>query len=341
MEHVASRHREKFRREILNCFNRRITSALFVGIFLIPMFSILEFATVRPHFVLFLVYRIVCSGLLVVLFYLHKTGTGRQGPFTMAIMANFIVGLMISSMAVHLGGFDSYYYVGIVLLLVANAAILPLDVRQSVIVGVMLFSIYCLPVISFSHPDSEKLLVFFNNSFFFLAFFLVTVVKCREDVKARKREFNLRMEIEALGDRLLYYASNLEDEIDKRMHALEESELRYKQLYENIPDIVVLIEKNGKVIMATPLFYNLLEISDGRELFFREVVHDDDKALVEQRLFARLLRQQEVRGVEFKIVGEMGKVFHVECNAKCVRRQYLLVGFQLSIRDIARRRTGN
>ena len=340
MEHVASRHREKFRREILGSFNRRVSTALVVLIILVPMFGLLEFATLRPNFILFLAYRIVCSGILVVLYYLNKTETGRQGPFMIAIMADFVVGLMISSMVVHLGGYDSHYYAGIVLLLVANAAILPLNARQSAIIGIMLYLVYCLQVISFSHPDSENLPVFFHNSLFFLAFFLLAVFKCDQDISARKREFDLRMEIEALDERLLYYSSNLEDEIDKRVHALEESELRYKHLYENIPDIVVLTDKDGKILMATHLFYNLLELSGGRELFFREVVHDDDKASLEQRLFPRLLKEQDVRGFDFRMVGETGKVFRVECNARCVKRQYLLVGYQLVMRDVSKRRLG-
>ena len=340
MEQVASRHREKFRREILRRFNRRMSTGLVVLVILVPALGFLEFATLRQHFVLFLAYRIVCSGILVVLYYLNKTETGRQGPFMIAIMADFVVGLMISSMVVHLGGYGSHYYAGIALLLAANAAILPLDTRQSAIIGVMLYLVYCLPVISFSHPDSENLPVFLHNSLFLLAFFILAIFKCDRDIKDWKREFNLRMEIDALNERLLYYASNLEDEIDKRVHALEESELRYKQIYENIPDIVVLIDKDGKVLMATHLFYNLFGISGGRDLFFRDVVHDDDKARLEQRLFPRLLKEQDVRRFDFRMVGETGKTIHVECNARCVKRQYLLVGYQLVMRDVSKKRSG-
>jgi response regulator RpfG family c-di-GMP phosphodiesterase len=67
------------------------------------------------------------------------------------------------------------------------------------------------------------------------------------------------------------------------------------------------------------------------------LVKGGDTPLVE-RMFDRLPTEQTVNDFQFRIVNRIGKVFDVECNAKCIYKDTELIGFQMVIRDITVRK---
>ncbi|HQP31528.1 MAG TPA: hypothetical protein PLB81_09380, partial [Deltaproteobacteria bacterium] len=241
---------QKYEEETRDLLYQRVYAILWVGIILIPLFTFLDYVVVREFTKLFFIYRISCALAFLVLLFFYYQDVGRRHPYVIAVMAYVIAGFTISAMVVNLGGYSSFYYAGLLMVLVTFASILPLDVTQSAITGFLLLLIYCVPIFVFSTPTDEGLKVFFNNMFFFITFIAISAVKCYEDTKARQREFNLRMELDSLSERLSYYAHNLEDEVEKRAKALEESELRYRELYENIIDMVILVDRNNHILMA-------------------------------------------------------------------------------------------
>ncbi len=123
---------------------------------------------------------------------------------------------------------------------------------------------------------------------------------------------------------------------------LEESELRYRQLYENIIDLVVLIDKKDRIIMANPRFYSTIGTSDDtirpREKNFKTWVFPDDCQLVQSGLLDRLHEGNEIKDFHFRLQNKVNHIFHVECNAKCIQKDNELVGYQMVIRDITERK---
>ena len=121
---------------------------------------------------------------------------------------------------------------------------------------------------------------------------------------------------------------------------LEVSELRYRELYENIVDIVILVGVDDKILMANPRFYSTIGIpyTTGKEFTFKKWVHADDVLQVGKQMLPRLLDGSEVKDFEFRIVNRHGMVFDVECNAKRIKKGDDLVGFQMVIRDITERK---
>ncbi|HHO75856.1 MAG TPA: PAS domain S-box protein [Deltaproteobacteria bacterium] len=242
-------------------------------------------------------------------------------------------------LCVHMGGYDSFYYVGVLMVLVTFTAILPLTALQAGISGILLYAIYAVPIVLFSEPTTQSLKFFFSNSFFFVFFIAITVLQCYEETRVRERECRLKVEMDSLAGRLSYYAHNLEAEVERRMKDLEESEVRYRELYENIIDIVLLIDRNAKILMANPRFYEAIGIplSQKIEFSFMNLVSDPDITLIE-RMISRLAIEQSVKDFQFRIKNRTGKVFDVECNAKCIYKDGDLVGFQMVIRDITVRK---
>jgi len=319
--------------------HRRTFLILWIGIIIIPLLSILDYVVTRQYFTLFLFYRMTCSITFVFLLLLLHLQSGKSHAFHIAMSAYIIASSFFSLICVQMGVFQPFYYVGIIMLLVAFTAILPLNVSQAVISGVIIFSIYLIPVIIVLNPSGDELKIFFNNGFFFVFFIFITTLQCYEETKGRIREFRLKTEMDVLAERLSYYAHNLKVEVDKRVKDLEESEIKYRELYENIVDIVMLVDRNSKILMANPRFYEIIGIPNGNKInfSFMNLVKTSDTALVEHMLI-RLPVEQSVKDFQFRIANRQDRIFDVECNAKCIYKKNDLIGFQMVIRDITVRK---
>jgi PAS domain S-box-containing protein len=148
------------------------------------------------------------------------------------------------------------------------------------------------------------------------------------------------MELDALSERLSFYAHNLEDEVERRAKALEESELRYRELYENIIDMVILVDAGNNIQMANPRFYLCTGMPAGSSnVSFMSVVHPDDLELVEEQMMANLLEEYDIMDFQFRIINRReGIPLDVECNAQVIRKEGRLIGYQMVIRDITVRK---
>ena len=338
MSEIKKPWHKRFLEETRELYYQRVLAILLIGIVLIPLFSILDYVVVREHFKLFLVFRVGCAAILSIFLAVYFSRWGKKLAYPISIMAYLISGMTITLMCVMMGGYDSFYYVGVVMVLVAVLAILPLNALQAGILGIVLYFIYAVPILIFSVSTPHNLNVFFSNSFFFAFFIVIAVLQCFEDNRMRTREVRLKGEMDDLADRLSYYAHNLESEVEKRMRQLEESELRYRELYENIIDIVLVVDRDAKILMANPRLYEIIGTRDDKDRNnFLGMVHPSDVSLVE-RMIIRLPVEQTVKDLQFRVVNRRGRIYEVECNAKCIMKDYQIVGFQLVIRDITVRK---
>lgn len=335
---IVEEYERRYIEETRELLYQRVLAVFLVGIILIPFFSVLDYVVVREYFTLFFFYRITCSGALFALLLVYYSRYGKDYAFALVTVAYVIAAFTISMMCVKMGGYSSFYYVGLIMVLV-TIVILPLNVPQALLSGLMLYLIYALPIITLNDSTPESVKIFFSNSFFFIFFIVITALQAYEETKVRKRECKLKSEMDSLAERLSYYAHNLEAEVEKRLIELKESELRYRELYENIIDIVILVDRHTKVLMANPRFYDTIGIPSGQKLdfSFMNFVKGSDSSLVE-RMIDRLPTEQTVKDFQFRIVNRLGKVFEVECNAKCIYKDGDLVGFQMVIRDITVRK---
>ena len=133
---------------------------------------------------------------------------------------------------------------------------------------------------------------------------------------------------------------NLEHEVEKRARSLEESEIRYRELYENIIDMVILVDRNNHIQMANPRFNEYIGISDAESLdvTFISIVHPDDAPRVDAQMMAKLLEGSDVKDFQFRILKRKNITLDVECNAHVIKKDGKLIGFQMVIRDITARK---
>ncbi|WP_300457561.1 HD domain-containing phosphohydrolase [Desulfobacula sp.] len=322
-----------FKNELFHFFNKRLSLLFWVGIILFPSFLVLDYFVINEFYHSFLIYRGVVSAALLCLFILHKHTCGRRYPFLFALAGYMCCGTAISLMVVQTGGYDSFYYVGMICVVVAFASILPLNFYQSIGSGILMYLMYLVPVLLFNEPEKKSLLLFFNNNFFFLFFFIVSVIKSREDYKSRKKEFLLRKDLD-------YYAGHLEQEVKLGIQKYADSELRYKALYENIMDSLVLIDTNGIIMMANPRFYKLIKAKSSKEKqpSLLEFIHPEDVNAVSNLMLERLFQHIEIRDFQFRIINSKNETLHVECSARAMQKARNGMGYQLVLRDISSRK---
>ncbi len=122
---------------------------------------------------------------------------------------------------------------------------------------------------------------------------------------------------------------------------LEYSETRYRGLYENIVDLVILINSKGVISMTNPLFYSMfgLHPTDSRAAInFKNFVHPEDMAMIEEELLLKLHTVDVIKDLQFRMIGVNKEVFDVECNAKCIRNNTSSNSIQMIVRDITDRK---
>ena len=322
-----------FEKELKDFFHKRLYLLFWVGFILFPLFLFLDYFVAKEYFKFFFVYRILVSLSLLALLFVHSKPAGKNHLFLISLIGLICCGIAISMMVVQTGGYDSFYYVGMICILVAFTSILPLNLYQSIVSGVLMYMIYVIPVLLFSQADPNGRLIFFNNNFFFLFFFIVSVVKSNEDFKSRQIEFKLRKDLD-------YYSVNLEQEVKHRIKRHEESELRYKELYENILDSLVVMDSRGKVLIANPNFYKLIgeTRAEGKNPSFMEFVHPNDLGDVQDLMLEKLFNHTEIRDFQFRLLNNENKAFYMECNAKGLQKAGEIIGYQLVLRDISFRK---
>ncbi|MBU1168514.1 MAG: PAS domain S-box protein [Proteobacteria bacterium] len=324
---------KRFEEETKALMHQRVLVVILLGITLIPFFSLLDLVAVPERFLPFLVYRLICALLYGVMIVFHQARYCKDHPFILAVITYLPASCLISLMVVEMGGYGSFYYPGLILVLIACSMIIPLNTQQSIGLATLVYLIYVVPVVLFTHPYGNDLNVFYTNNFFFISFMLITVVQCWNDTRLRIHTFDLRLKLE-------YYAHNLEEEVDKRAKKLEESELRYRELYEHIVDMVILVNKNGRVIMANPRFYSLVGFAESQAggMSLIDYVHPMDYDKVRESLLEKLPGIESIKDFQFRLVNVMGEVFNVECNATQITKQGRHVGFQMVVRDITERK---
>ncbi len=323
--------------ELEELFYQRTRICLWLGAVFFTFFALLDYVHARPQFTLFLAYRLsyvlVLIGLLQLLRSPELKGFSREIIFGAILLGTLIIALM----TVKLGGFGSGYYVGILLMIAGGFSVLPLNVAQSLGLGGAMYLIYALTVYLGSRPlSSEAIHYFINNSFFFLSIVLVTTVQCFDEIQTLLSSLRTQKSLQSINSELKHYTGNLENLVKQRMAQQEESDLKFRDLYNNILDLVVLIDPRGIIQMINHHGAQLLELSaqalKNRPL--ADFLPPQDRDHFNREILMRLARGEQIRGSQLQMLTYRGRNLEVELSGKSVAMPEKQRCFQLIIRDI-------
>jgi len=167
---------------------------LILGTIFVPLFIILDYFMMPKELLLrFGIYRSVAT-LVMIIQYIFLRGTkAEKPPHFHGYLFAIIVGGMIVLMTVNLGGFNSSYYAGLNLVIIAVNILLPWQAVHSAINGTLIVLMYIIANSIWGGPFDQAILV--NNLYFTITTVIVAV--CINHVKHQliKREFLLRVEL--------------------------------------------------------------------------------------------------------------------------------------------------
>ena len=326
-----------FSGEISELFYQRTRICLWMGAIFFSLFAILDFIYCRPFFGLFLFYRLSLVLLLLVSLLLLRYPEVRR--FTRAIMyANMLLGtLVISLMTLKLGGFSSGYYVGILLMIAGGFSVLPLSVLQALLLGGLMYLVYGLTVYLGTVPlDKQQQIYIVNNSFFFVSIVLVTTAQCFDDLQTMLKSLRAKMNLRTMNAELKEYNENLEALVRRRMEQLEESNLRFRDLYNNILDLVVLIDRDGVIRMVNQHGAAMLErtLPDLHGMRLSDYMAPKERDRLVSEVIGLLAQGEEVAGLQLQLLTYNGKLLETELSGSRLTLPDGEEHYQLVIRDI-------
>lgn len=324
--------------EMEELFYQRTRICLWLGVVFFSLFALLDYVHARSFFPLFLFYRLsyvlIMLGLLAIL---HLPPIRRHTPAIM--FAVMLLGtLVISLMTVKLGGFASGYYVGILLMIAGAFSVLPLTVAQALRLGASMYLVYALTVYVNDRPlDRPELMYVINNSFFFFTLVIVTTVQCFDEFHTQLRSLRAQKSLQTISRELKRYTGNLESLVRERLALLEESDLKFRDLYNNLLDLVVLIDMHGMIRMINPHGADLLECSSQllENRPFSDFLPPHERELFHGDVLTRIRRGERIKGVQMQMLTYRGRPLEVELSGNTVHLPEHGECCQLIIRDIS------
>ena len=173
-----------------------------------------------------------------------------------------------------------------------------------------------------------------------------TDITARAKAEAALREARdlLELRVKERTKELSSSNEQLQREISERKRAevaLLESERRYRILFDNSPDTVILIDLENKIIFANQQAATSHNYKDKKELVgmdINKLIASDDRERVHKQIITTL-KYDSIREIEYKILTRDKMEFPAELNVSIVLDdQDEPIGFLMDIRDITQRK---
>lgn len=175
--------------------------------------------------------------------------------------------------------------------------------------------------------------------------------EARSPVSGALEVAGLARDVNSMADALIerseelnaYLSKNLEqrtEDLAEANTALQKSEQRFRSLVQNAPDLITVIDVDGRVTYQSPSVRRVLgyepEDVEGRSM--SSYVHQDDQPALRAFLQEQLDNPEQVVNVELRLRHHDGSWRHLEISGTD-RRADLVAGVVLNSRDVTERKT--
>ena len=326
-----------FKGDFKELFYQRTLVCLWLAVVFFSIFAVLDFVCCRENFGLFIIYRMIYVVIVVGFINVLSLPVCKKYAPHLIYAAMVFGGFAISLMTVHMGGFYSGYYVGILLMIAGALSVLPLKISQVFFIGLSMYLIYILTVLlGTGDMEQNHLASMLNNSFFFLALIGVTAVQSYDDFHMLLKSLRATKGLQSIRGELTTYTGGLENLVQKRLKDLEETDLKYRDLYDSILDLIVLVDKKGVIKKINQhsivsLGYRPEQL-EGR--LVTEFIYEEGEKVVADQILKELSEGGKVKGVQLQLQDSSGHVLDAELSANRLiieKKAY----FQIVIRDIS------
>ncbi len=189
---------ERFQVGILHDWVKTLTA---LGLLLVPMFIILDFVTAPIELMSkFIAYRGISTAVILIQYIIIR----KTQPSKLSILHGYIIsitlGFSISMMTVDLGGFNSPYYAGLILVVIGVNLLLPWGMGHSSLNGAIILFIYI--TLNLGSPATFNYVNLINNLFFLISTIIISVSINHVHTKLINDQFSLRIDLREARDAL-------------------------------------------------------------------------------------------------------------------------------------------
>lgn len=158
-----------------------------MGSILVPLFSVLDYFLVPDYFRMFFEIRLLCAAATLLLFILTFTSIGKKNIIFLGVAAPILIGGTISLMIRYLGGYESSYYAGLNLVMLAITLLYAWDVRITAGICFVIYGSYLLPILLYDDIRRPEILI--NNNAFLLGTAFIAMTSAYFVFRLRYQEF--------------------------------------------------------------------------------------------------------------------------------------------------------
>lgn len=246
----------RFQEDLTPLLRHRVEVILLLGVFLVPLFAVMDYFLYPAQWRTFLVYRMIASGGCLILWTVNRSREWGNQSFYLGLTAFYLVGGIIIKMILDLDSLSTPYYAGLNLVFIGFSILLPVRASRTLRHTLVLYTIYLMLTLTLNWPRHD--FVYVANNLFVVATLVIAYVGAHTNMRLRWKEYLLRVDLEQVQDMLRQHSSSLEVLVDKKQQALIR---KVKQLEEQQ-------EVQLKTQQAT--IFGLAKLADSRDKYTGE-----------------------------------------------------------------------
>jgi PAS domain S-box-containing protein len=334
---------EELRRESRALLRSRLRIGAALALFFIPSFIPLDYLRMPEHFAWAMVVRLGGCGLLLVLVpILSLKAAEPWAEWLAALGISVIAGTVLGVARFSHGAADPVYLVqamAIIFLIMGAALLLPLEGRRILLLGSIPLVMQAFMTLDFEFLENLPILVSGVTAL------VVAAVGAESAFLVRLGDYEGRRAKEALLEARSEIVAMLTHEVEERKkneELLRESEQKYRTLFEEYRDGLLLSSAGGRILDANPAALALFGY-DRKEEFLALRTHELYYAQPEHERMrlARLLAANgfSLRDVEVDGKHRDGRRLNVVVSSSPLRdEEGQIVGFRTIVRDVTEKK---
>lgn len=194
---------ERFEEYVQSIVHLRSMTLTALGFTLVPIFFILDFFMMPPQLLSrFALYRLVATALVLGQHLFIRHTRPSRHSFLHGYVFSVIVGGMIALMTTDLSGFNSTYYAGLNLVMIATNTLLPWRSVHSAINCVIVVALYVLLNLALPSGEAVSQVALINNAYFLVSTAIISVAANNVRERLVREEFLARSQLRAARDAL-------------------------------------------------------------------------------------------------------------------------------------------
>jgi two-component system cell cycle sensor histidine kinase/response regulator CckA len=189
------------------------------------------------------------------LYYINKKKTEKHFQLTVTVVATVIAASMVEAMILLTGGHQSTYYAGMIITFMFVLGFLPISVWMAMLLAITIYIIYLLPIFFFDTITNKSILI--SNISFLSATVVIGFVWRYITDSLLISKLSLEYDLSQDKEQLQKYSTQLEQLVAERTKELSISEQRYRALFDNANDGIVVLDKNGAIVSVNHSYCEL------------------------------------------------------------------------------------